>query len=111
MSRQTMKKSSRNPSASKNETSTKLARREFVKIFPATVAASLAAPVALASSLEAEAQQTPQTPQRISKEMLHTAEQLIGLELTDAQEAMALSGVNGNLAAYEALRKIDVPLD
>jgi Asp-tRNA(Asn)/Glu-tRNA(Gln) amidotransferase A subunit family amidase len=43
--------------------------------------------------------------------MLHAAEQLIGIELTDAQEAMALPGVNRNLASYEALRKIDVPLD
>ena len=31
--------------------------------------------------------------------------------MTDAQEAMALPGVNRNLANYEALRKIEVPLD
>ena len=43
--------------------------------------------------------------------MLHAAEQLIGVELNDAQETMALRGVNQNLNAYESLRKIDVPLD
>ena len=39
------------------------------------------------------------------------AEKLIGIELTDAQEAMALGGVNRNLDSYETVRKIDVPLD
>src|SRR5215510_15099279 len=60
----------------------------------------------------ANAQQAPQqAPQKVTKETLRAAEQLIGIELTDEQEAMALSGVNRNLASYEALRKIDVPLD
>jgi Asp-tRNA(Asn)/Glu-tRNA(Gln) amidotransferase A subunit family amidase len=43
--------------------------------------------------------------------MLHNAEQVIGIELTPAQEEMALPGVNRNLAAYETVRKVDVPLD
>jgi len=43
--------------------------------------------------------------------MLHVAEKLMGIEFTDAQEAMALVGVNRNLDAYETVRKIDVPLD
>ena len=43
--------------------------------------------------------------------MMHEAEKLIGIELTDAQEAMALGGVNRNLDAYETVRKIDIPLD
>lgn len=43
--------------------------------------------------------------------MLQQAEKLIGIELTDAQEAMALGGVNRNLDAYETIRKIDIPLD
>ena len=84
---------------------TKLNRRSFVKALPAAGAAGLT----LASG-EPLAQQ-PQTPQRITKEMLHTAEQIIGIELTDAQEAMALSNVNRNLTQYETLRKINVPLD
>lgn len=43
--------------------------------------------------------------------MMHEAEKLIGIELTDAQEAMALGGVNRNLESYETIRKIDIPLD
>jgi Asp-tRNA(Asn)/Glu-tRNA(Gln) amidotransferase A subunit family amidase len=108
-----MKKPTPRKTASTRKNHTKLDRRDFVKILPATVAASLAAPATLASVTEAEAQQTPSqaSPPRITKEMLHTAEQLIGIELTDAQEAMALPGVNNNLASYETLRKIEVPLD
>jgi Asp-tRNA(Asn)/Glu-tRNA(Gln) amidotransferase A subunit family amidase len=108
-----MKKTSGNKSAPTKNRQAKIKRREFVKILPALGAASLAAPVTLVSPAEAEPQQ-PQTtppPQRITKEMLHTAEQLIGIELTDAQEAMALPNVNNNLANYETLRKIEVPLD
>lgn len=54
---------------------------------------------------------SPTPALRITKEMMHQAEKLIGIELTDAQEAMALGGVNRNLDAYETNRKIDVPLD
>lgn len=43
--------------------------------------------------------------------MMREAEKLIGIEFTDAQEAMALGGVNRNLDAYETVRKIDIPLD
>jgi len=43
--------------------------------------------------------------------MMHNAEKLIGIELTDKQEDMALPGVNRALDNYEAVRKIDVPLD
>src|SRR5215467_5902336 len=78
-------------------------RRTFVKLLPA---AGLGG-VAIANPRQAQRQ----TPQNVTKETLHAAEQLIGIELTDAQEAMALPGVNRNLASYEALRKIDVPLD
>src|SRR5437867_4927593 len=90
-----------------------LDRRTFVKMLPAVGVAGLAASradVGLAEWVE-EKQQQPQTTQHVTKEMLHAAEQLIGIELNDAQEAMALPGVNRNLASYEALRKIDVPLD
>src|SRR5215475_8564405 len=81
----------------------KINRRSFVKLLPAAGLGGVAI---------ANAQQAPQQPpQKITKETLHAAEQLIGIELTDAQEAMALPGVNRNLASYEALRKIDVPLD
>ncbi len=97
----------------KNQTpkkSAKINRRSFVKLLPAAGAAAITN--LEATSGDAIAQQTPpQTPQKITKETLHAAEQLFGIEFTDAQEAMALQGVNRNLASYEELRKIDVPLD
>src|SRR5829696_6781324 len=104
----------------KNKTvKTKTSRRTFVKLLPALGAAGL---TVSKLPLEAVAQTPSPTPApspspsptpapRITKEMMHQAEKLIGIELTDAQEAMALGGVNRNLDAYEANRKIDVPLD
>jgi Asp-tRNA(Asn)/Glu-tRNA(Gln) amidotransferase A subunit family amidase len=89
-----------------------LDRRTFVKMLPAVGVAGLAAPHLDVVPAEADQQaQQPQAPLRVTKEMLHAAEQLIGIELNDAQETMALRGVNQNLTGYEALRKIDVPLD
>jgi Asp-tRNA(Asn)/Glu-tRNA(Gln) amidotransferase A subunit family amidase len=88
-----------------------LHRRTFVKMLPAVGVAGLAAPRLDVVFAEAVQQQQSQTPQRVTKEMMHAAEQLIGIELNDAQEAMALPGVNRSLGSYEALRKIDVPLD
>jgi Asp-tRNA(Asn)/Glu-tRNA(Gln) amidotransferase A subunit family amidase len=48
---------------------------------------------------------------KITREMLHNALQLIGLEFTEPQEAMMLPGINRAVSGYEALRKLDVPLD
>src|SRR2546426_416403 len=94
-------------------------RRTFVKLLPAVGAAGL---VSSNLSLPAAAQTPTPTPlpspspsptpvPRITKEMMHNAEKLIGIELNDAQEAMALPSVNRNLDNYETLRKIEVPLD
>src|SRR5438309_4215860 len=93
-------------------------RRTFVKLLPAAGAAGLAVSH---SPLEAIAQTptpTPMpsprpslTPGRITKDMMHNAEKLIGLEFNDMQEEMALGGVNRALDSYEVVRKIDVPLD
>src|SRR5438045_1043996 len=81
-------------------------RRSFVKLLPALGAAGLAATKMPADALGQTPTPTPvptpipspspsPTPApRITKEMLHTAEKLMGLEFTDAQEAMALPGVN-----------------
>ena len=51
---------------------------------------------------ERAGQQQQQAAGPVTKEMLQAAEQLIGIELTDAHEAMALPGVNRNRAAYDA---------
>ena len=100
-------------------------RRNFVKLLPAMGAAGLAAskmpldalaqtpspsPTPLPSPGPSPSPSPTPAP-RITKEMMHQAEKLIGIELTDAQEAMALGGVNRNLDAYETIRKIDIPLD
>jgi Asp-tRNA(Asn)/Glu-tRNA(Gln) amidotransferase A subunit family amidase len=74
-------------------------------------AAGLAATKLPIDALAQTPSPSPTPTPRITKEMMHTAEKLMGIELTDAQEAMALGGVNRNLDAYEANRKIDVPLD
>lgn len=58
----------------------------------------------------ANAAQTAATG-RITRETLHEAGKLIGVELTAAEEALALPGVNRNLLGYEGLRRIEVPLD
>src|SRR6266404_5811311 len=93
-------------------------RRSFVKLVPALGAAVVVAPHLQLSSLAQTASPTPlpspspsPTPLRVTKEMLQQAEKLIGIELTDAQEAMALQNVSTNLDRYDALRKIDIPLD
>jgi Asp-tRNA(Asn)/Glu-tRNA(Gln) amidotransferase A subunit family amidase len=96
-------------------------RRAFVKTLPALGVAGLAASTFSISSVAQTPSPTPvptpspspspTPPPRITKEMLHTAEKLIGIELSDAQEAMALGGVNRNLDSYETVRKIDIPLD
>ena len=94
-----------------------LNRRTFVKLVPALGAAALTTPhlnlaTALAQGPSPSPTPTPTpTPLRVTKEMLQQAEKLIGIELTDAQEAMALANVSTNLDRYEALRKIDIPLD
>ena len=99
------------------KTRTGVDRRTFVKLLPALGATGL---VASKLPLEALAQTPSPTPSpspsptptlRITKEMMHEAEKLIGIELTDAQEAMALANVNRNLESYETNRKIDIPLD
>ncbi|MCI0337906.1 MAG: amidase [Acidobacteria bacterium] len=85
-------------------------RRSFVKLLPAAGAASITITNLDVTNTAAQRAQQ-QAPQKITQEMLRAAEQVIGIELTEAQEAMALNGVNRNLANYETLRKIDVPLD
>ena len=105
--------------ARSNKRAHELDRRSFLKIGRVVGVSAIVAPHLQLSSLA----QTPSTtatplpspspsptPLRVTKEMLQQAEKLIGIELTDAQEAMALQNVSTNLDRYEALRKLDVPL-
>src|SRR5689334_21363310 len=94
-----------------------LDRRTFVKALPALGIAGVAATQMPFNALAQTPTPTPSpspspTPAlRVTKEMMDQTEKLMGVELTDAQEAMALGGVNRNLDSYETVRKIDVPLD
>jgi len=96
----------------------RVGRRSFIKLLSvlgiATASKSIPAQTATPSPSPSPLPSpvpSPTPAPRITKEMMHEAEKLMGIELTDAQEAMALGGVNRNLDAYETVRKIDVPLD
>src|SRR5450759_5927864 len=91
-------------------------RRAFVKLLPAAGAAGLTISGLPLKALAQTPTPTPSprpspTPGRITKDMMHNAEKVIGIELTDKQEDMALPGVNRSLDSYEVVRKMDVPLD
>ena len=79
-----------------------VARRRFLAAIPAAVAGSLAAP--------ALARQQPAAP-RIDPATLDCAEKVFGVDFTDAEEQQAVQGVNRNLASYEQLRELNIPLD
>lgn len=104
-----MKRKSREHTTPKNvKSKPAINRRSFVKLLPSVGAVGFSAAFAPA----AEGPSPPsQAPDRVSKEALHAAEQIIGIELTEAQEAMALPGANRHLTHYEALRKLEIPLD
>src|SRR6266566_8931143 len=120
--------SKKKPARKLNEPATQdLDRRTFVKLMPALGAVALATPhLNIAPALAQTPSPTPTpspslipapspsptpTPLRVTKDMLRQAEKLIGIELSDAHEAMALPSANTNLERYETLRKIEVPLD
>jgi Asp-tRNA(Asn)/Glu-tRNA(Gln) amidotransferase A subunit family amidase len=114
-----MSKKTKTKSTSKGQPAlrtTHFDRRSFVKLVPALGTAMMVAPHLPISTLAQTPSPLPSpspspTPLRVTKEMLQQTEKLIGIELTDAQEAMALQNASANLERYEALRKIDIPLD
>ena len=79
-----------------------IARRRFLRAVPAAVAAGLAMP--------ALARQEEQGP-RITKDTLDCGEKIAGIDFSDADQQQALAGANRNLASFEQLRKVDIPLD
>lgn len=52
-----------------------------------------------------------QQPPRFTREQLQAALKLLGLEFQDAELDMMLPSVDRALTSYEAVRKIDIPLD
>src|SRR5580693_3878179 len=82
-------------------------RRTLIGIAP-----TIATLIASEAGLEAQQGRGQQNvPQRVSKEQLKAALEIIGLDFTEAQRDQMLPGVNRALSGYEALRKIEVPLD
>jgi Asp-tRNA(Asn)/Glu-tRNA(Gln) amidotransferase A subunit family amidase len=79
-------------------------RRRLLTTLPAALAATTGAS---ALAQERRADETL----RVDKTMLDVAEKLFGVDFNDADEQMALRNVHNNLESYEALRKVDVPLD
>src|SRR5689334_1071927 len=55
--------------------------------------------------------QQAQQPMRITREQVTAALVLLGLQFQDAEIEMMMRRVNTSLFNYEALRKVDVPLD
>src|ERR1051325_2744170 len=94
-----------------------ITRRTFVKTLPAAGAAAVVAAktpltiLAQTPAPSAQASPSPSPQMRIKKDDLEHAEKIIGIDFNDKQEDMALPGVNRLLDSYEAVRKIDVPLD
>src|SRR5215470_5709723 len=78
-------------------------RRQFIEYFACLGLSSTLLP----GILWAELQQSK--VQKITTGMLKTAEELAGLNFTEAQRQMMLEGVNQNLQLYDQLRR--VPLD
>src|SRR5580658_1355883 len=84
-------------------------RRTLLSLAP-TIATLIASEAGIV--WEADAQGRGQNvPQRVSKDQLKAALEIIGLDFTEAQRDQMLSSVNRALGSYEALRKVDVPLD
>jgi len=117
-----MKKKQRGPQTTENrkagagEGAANLDRRSFVKLLPAAGAAGLAVSGLPLKAIAQTPTPTPSprpsaTPSRITKDMMRGAEKVMGLEMTEAHENMALGNVNRALTNYEEVRKIDVPLD
>jgi Asp-tRNA(Asn)/Glu-tRNA(Gln) amidotransferase A subunit family amidase len=77
-------------------------RRRFLRMVPAAVAGAIAAP--------ALAQQTP-ADLTITKDTLDCGEKIFGVDFTEPEEEAIVRGVNRNLDSFEALRKVDIPLD
>src|SRR5260370_41260857 len=86
-----------------------LDRRDWMRLVAVLSVAATAA--AQAPAPAAQQGQRSNVPQRVSRENLHHALKLIGLEFTEEQETMMLPGLNRALNGYEELRKIEVPLD
>ena len=84
-----------------------MGRRRFITHVPAAVAASVTLPATNVGAGTVVQESSP----KIGADALKCAEQVAGLRFTDAEEAMAIDGVNRNLESYLMLRRLDIPLN
>jgi hypothetical protein len=91
-------KEQRKMSKSRRSRRTSIDRRDFVK---RVATAGIAAPL-LEMPAGHDDRTTTATASARHQRNAHATEQLIGIELNDAQETMALRGVNQNLNTYES---------
>src|SRR3954470_3239346 len=89
-----------------NPSSRGIGRRRFLKAVPAAVAATVTVPAAVRAQRGGAA-----TPPKFGTDVLKCAEQIDGLQFTDAEEEMAVGGASRNLDSYDELRKLNIPLD
>src|ERR1035437_6677225 len=85
-------------------------RHTLLSIAP-TVATLIASEAGMVAEADAQGRGQQNVPQRVSKDQLKAALEILGLDFTEAQRDQMLQGVNRALSGYEALRKIDIPLD
>ena len=92
-----------------------ISRRRFIQSVPVLTTIPVAQgfspahQAAPAQGLSSAIQPTP--PLKAGKDALKGAEQIAGLQFTDAEEEMALPAVNRNLDSYQTLRRLAIPLD
>jgi Asp-tRNA(Asn)/Glu-tRNA(Gln) amidotransferase A subunit family amidase len=79
-------------------------RRTLLRAFPAATAMIL-------SEAGIAAQSADHPPQHVTREILDHALSAAGLEFSEDHRKMMLATVNRAFRSYEALRKVDVPLD
>lgn len=100
-------------SSTRNVSSVRRSRRTFLKKMPAAVGAAIAAPAALAAQAPATPAQASTAPtpstQGVTAETLRIAQQIAGVNLPEAERALAVSLVAGNLANIEAMRSVALP--
>ena len=85
-----------------------IGRRRFIRRVPAALAAGAMGLSQVRSSAVSGQQGARPGP---GKDALKCAEQLVGLQFTDAEEEMAALAASRNLDSYQALRQLDIPLD
>jgi Asp-tRNA(Asn)/Glu-tRNA(Gln) amidotransferase A subunit family amidase len=87
----------------------KYSRRALLELAPA-VAALIMSRAGSTGTAMAQSRQPP-APLRVTADQIKTALDILGLDFTESQRNMMLQNVSNSLGDYEALRKIDVPLD